>query len=1005
MSVFISYRRDGGEHMATLIYKTLISYGYDAFLDTIDIIKGDYTEVILRNIEKADDIVIVLSKGFLDRCFEAEDPVRFEIRESLCRKRRDQIIPLELRGFELPDKMPLPSDINVFRNIHRHNFQDMDLFDSKMSRLMQALTTKPYEIDQRKVNVGAIYGMSDGSGYGSLTEPPLPDKLTLIPSPVNLIGRETLMDDIREAFNMHSKVILTADGGVGKTAVAAAICNALSCNRGNHVGWITSRGDLSSDLLQLRLFTEVTDQGVRKERIINWLMSRHDRVYLVIDDMDTVPSVKDQAILNSIDTSIKVLITSRIQFRNQSLYNIEVPLLVDKAEEVFYHYFGEGRGRISKSQLSQILSYTGYNTLLIELLARLARRESRRQNGVSELLRQLKEQGFAALISHKVTAGFNTHDEEMKKSVRDWIFRLYSISNIDEEHVRVLKLFSIMPANVEIMAEVETMADLNPDAIDELVELGWIKETQRGFEIHGIVKESLQLQFGDDLDLSDYGDFLDQLVDTENYLGIEQGYDEIARRLSLPEAVSQYFMRHQSESQDYADSNNDRTIDIARLYNNIAVVYSSQGRYKEAERYLLESIKIRQDILGDRRFEMASSYNNLANLYDEQGRYMDAERYYLDALRIKEGMLGREHPLTAVTYNNLAVLYDSEERFRESETYYQTALRIKKQSLHEDHTSIATTYNNLGALCYELGSFEKAEDYYRKALDMRLDILGSEHPLTAASYNNLAVLYDTKGKNMEAERYYLLALRIYETVLGENHPDTARIRTNLAALYQSCGRYEEAERCQKSALEVYERVFGKKHISAAKAYTNLGGLYEAQGFNDKAENAYQSAINICIESVVIDPLESAAIYVRIASFCKRIKRFIDGERYSIRAIEICVKEKEDEHPVAAKAYYVLASIYHAQERYNPAEHYYYNALEIQNKIFGEEHPDTKETIKKLEQLYQEQNYDPLFSAASLYQDHTGFMHKVYIEKGERRVYSGSITNYGSADAWEFRRED
>jgi len=56
---------------------------------------------------------------------------------------------------------------------------------------------------------------------------------------------------------------------------------------------------------------------------------------------------------------------------------------------------------------------------------------------------------------------------------------------------------------------------------------------------------------------------------------------------------------------------------------------------------------------------IASSLNNLAFLYSSQGRYSKAESLYKRSLKINERQLGSNHPLVATSLNNLASLYST----------------------------------------------------------------------------------------------------------------------------------------------------------------------------------------------------------------------------------------------------------------------------------------------------------------------------------------------------------
>ncbi len=107
--VFISYRREGGEHLARLVMNALIQRGYKVFVDVESLKSGKFNTAILRNIEAAKDVVVIGSKGALDRCANEDDWVRQEIRHAFrCGK---NVVVLQERNFVMPPRESLPTDI------------------------------------------------------------------------------------------------------------------------------------------------------------------------------------------------------------------------------------------------------------------------------------------------------------------------------------------------------------------------------------------------------------------------------------------------------------------------------------------------------------------------------------------------------------------------------------------------------------------------------------------------------------------------------------------------------------------------------------------------------------------------------------------------------------------------------------------------------------------------------------------------------------------------------
>jgi tetratricopeptide (TPR) repeat protein len=95
-------------------------------------------------------------------------------------------------------------------------------------------------------------------------------------------------------------------------------------------------------------------------------------------------------------------------------------------------------------------------------------------------------------------------------------------------------------------------------------------------------------------------------------------------------------------------------------------------------------LAIQEKTLGHGHPYIAASLNNLASLYSSQGRYADAEPLLQRALAIREKTLGRDHPDVAASLNGLADLYRNQGRYADVEPLYQRALAILEKALSCD---------------------------------------------------------------------------------------------------------------------------------------------------------------------------------------------------------------------------------------------------------------------------------------------------------------------------------
>ena len=149
--VFISYRRDGGDTMARLLYDRLTAEGFSPFLDIEQMRSGRFNHQLYERIAECRHFLLILSPGALDRCRNEDDWVRLEILEALRLKKN--IVPFMLRGFEfpradpplarlLPFHKPMPAqllEIATFQGVAA----SQEYFDSTLDKLVKLLRDQP----------------------------------------------------------------------------------------------------------------------------------------------------------------------------------------------------------------------------------------------------------------------------------------------------------------------------------------------------------------------------------------------------------------------------------------------------------------------------------------------------------------------------------------------------------------------------------------------------------------------------------------------------------------------------------------------------------------------------------------------------------------------------------------------------------------------------------------------------------------------------------------------
>lgn len=143
--IFISYRRDGGDVIAHVLYERLTQMGYAVFQDIESLRSGKFNTAIYEKIEQCKDVILVLPQNAFERCDEEEDWLRKEIVCAL--KNKKNIIPVMLRGFSWPDK--LPEEIEEVR-YYNGLAANTEYFDQFFEKLCDFLVSKNLAFSKNK---------------------------------------------------------------------------------------------------------------------------------------------------------------------------------------------------------------------------------------------------------------------------------------------------------------------------------------------------------------------------------------------------------------------------------------------------------------------------------------------------------------------------------------------------------------------------------------------------------------------------------------------------------------------------------------------------------------------------------------------------------------------------------------------------------------------------------------------------------------------------------------
>ncbi len=273
----------------------------------------------------------------------------------------------------------------------------------------------------------------------------------------------------------------------------------------------------------------------------------------------------------------------------------------------------------------------------------------------------------------------------------------------------------------------------------------------------------------------------------------------------------------------------------AKTYNNLGVLFDSQGNYPEALKNYNVSLKIRFQIhdatgIGD-------SYNNIGNVYMSQGNYAAALRYCTASLNIREAV--KDLKAIGNSYHNIGNIYLYQLNYSEALKNYQEALKIRKAAGNKKGTG--RSYNSIGLIYYSRGDYYKALENYLEAFKIFTEINDDE---------GLSKTYGYIGDVHEKQENYNAALKNYTSALeiAENAGDyqgVALAHLNIGVTYDNQGRRVEALKNVNRSLEISEEMGDKQNTTFCNNY--LGVIYTRLGNYNLASGHFNKSLAMARE--------------------------------------------------------------------------------------------------------------------------------------------------------------
>jgi hypothetical protein len=223
--------------------------------------------------------------------------------------------------------------------------------------------------------------------------------------PEVFLGRDNDLTEVHDKLFQGENFLLliNGEGGIGKTTFASRYYHTYQ-DEYIHLGWVFAEKSLLDALLTLAVYLQVAfDDAMpgeaRLKALLNEMAQLEKPCLLVIDNVNHLKDIESNYIALRTCSNFHLLLTTRItDFSQASSHAIET-LNTEKALELFKTHYSAHNPQ-EDALLQEILKAVGYNTLIIELLAKNLNNlnnKLRKRYHLSDLLDDLQNKGLLEL--------------------------------------------------------------------------------------------------------------------------------------------------------------------------------------------------------------------------------------------------------------------------------------------------------------------------------------------------------------------------------------------------------------------------------------------------------------------------------------------------------------------------------------------------------------------------------------------------------------------------------
>jgi len=257
-----------------------------------------------------------------------------------------------------------------------------------------------------------------------------------------------------------------------------------------------------------------------------------------------------------------------------------------------------------------------------------------------------------------------------------------------------------------------------------------------------------------------------------------------------------------------------------------------QGDTEIAKKFYEESLELSRE--QDNKQRIIECLNDLGIIENNQGNYEQAKKFCEESLALRR-KLGDKIGISR-SLNNFGLVEFNQGNYEQAQKFFKESISIKREL--GDKRGISNTLSNMGNIALNQGDYEGAQKFLEEGLSIRRE-LGDKNGI-AGSLNSLGYMSYNQGKYEQAKSFYEESLSLRRE-LGDKGGIAVSIH-NLGLLFYNNGNYQEAQKLNEESLALRKELGDK--LGIAESLNNLGNVFSNQEKYEQAAKFFEESYEL-----------------------------------------------------------------------------------------------------------------------------------------------------------------